>query len=77
MAKKKNIKDMTIDELNVKLNGLTDSLFNYKFQKALQQLEHPQKLRHVRKDIARVKTQIRQYELGIKKWKKILLIKNS
>ncbi len=67
MAKKKNIKDMTIDELNVKLNGLTDSLFNYKFQKALQQLEHPQKLRHVRKDIARVKTQIRQYELGIKK----------
>jgi len=67
MAKKKNIKDMTIDELNVKLKGLTDSLFNYKFQKALQQLEHPQKLRHVRKDIARVKTQIRQYELGIKK----------
>ena len=67
MAKKKNINDMTIDELRVKLNNLSDSLFNFKFQKALQQLEHPQKLRHVRKDIARVKTQIRQYELGTKK----------
>ena len=67
MAKKKDIKDMTIDELKVKLNDLSDSLFNFKFQKALQQLEHPQKLRHVRKDIARVKTQIRQCDLGIKK----------
>tara|TARA_B110000014_G_C19880527_1_gene455749 strand:+ start:127 stop:327 length:201 start_codon:yes stop_codon:yes gene_type:complete len=66
MAKSKNIKDMTIDELKVKLKNLSDSLFNFKFQKALQQLEHPQKLRHVKKDIARVKTQIRQHELGIK-----------
>ena len=67
MAKAKNIKDMTIDELNVKLKDLLDSLFNFKFQKALQQLEHPQKLRHVKKDIARVKTEIRQHELGMKK----------
>ena len=67
MAKKKNINEMTIDELKVKLNDLSESLFNFKFQKSLQQLEHPQKLKHVRKDIARVKTQIRQYELGIKK----------
>ena len=67
MAKKKNINEMTIDELKVKLIDLSESLFNFKFQKSLQQLEHPQKLKHVRKDIARVKTQIRQYELGIKK----------
>ena len=38
MAKKKNIKDMTIDELKIKLNDLSDSLFNFKFQKALQPL---------------------------------------
>tara|TARA_Y100000590_G_scaffold455029_2_gene602912 strand:+ start:580 stop:786 length:207 start_codon:yes stop_codon:yes gene_type:complete len=66
MAKKKNINDMDVDELKVELKNLNDSLFNFKFQKALQQLEHPQKLKHVKKDIARVKTFIKQYELGIK-----------
>jgi len=66
MAKKKNIIDMSTEELDVELKNLNDSLFNFKFQKALQQLEHPQKLKHVKKDIARVKTFIKQYELGIK-----------
>ena len=66
MAKKKNIIDMSTEELDVELKNLNDSLLNFKFQKALQQLEHPQKLKHVKKDIARVKTFIKQYELGIK-----------
>ena len=66
MAKKKNITDMSIDELKVELKNLNYSLFNFNFQRALQQLEHPQKLRHVKKDIARVKTFIKQFELGIK-----------
>ena len=66
MAKKNDIKNMSIKELNVKLNDLRESLFNFRFQKSLQQLEHPQKLRHVKKDIARVKTLIRENELGIR-----------
>ena len=66
MAKKKNIKDMSIEELNAKLVECRESLFNFRFQKSLQQLEHPQKLRHVKKDIARVKTLIRENELGIR-----------
>ena len=66
MAKKNDIKNMSIKELNVKLNDLKESLFNFRFQKSLQQLEHPQKLRHVKKDIARVKTLIRENELGIR-----------
>ena len=67
MAKEKNIKDMTIEELESKLVDCNESLFNFRFQRSLQQLEHPQKLRHVKKDIARVKTEIRQHELGMKK----------
>ena len=67
MAKKKNIGEMGLEELNIKLKDLKDSLFNFNFQKALQQLEHPQQLRHVKKNIARVKTFIKEYELGIKK----------
>ena len=66
MAKKKNIKDMSADELKSNLKELMDSLFNFKFQKALQQLEHPLKIRHIKRDIARVKTYLREYELGKK-----------
>ena len=66
MAKKNDIKNMNVKELNVKLNDLKESLFNFRFLKSLQQLEHPQKLRHVKKDIARVKTLIRENELGIR-----------
>ena len=66
MAKKNDIKNMSVKELNVKLIDLNDSLFNFRFQKSLQQLEHPQKLKHIKKDIARVKTFIKEYELGIK-----------
>jgi len=66
MAKQKNIKAMSIEELKSQLNDLKESLFNYRFQKTLQQLEHPQKIRHVRRNIALVKTLIKEKELGIR-----------
>ena len=66
MASEKDIKKMSVDELNNYLNELKESLFNFRFQKSLQQLEHPQKLRHVRRDIARVQTLIKEIELGIR-----------
>tara|TARA_Y100000996_G_C22183889_1_gene504025 strand:- start:143 stop:346 length:204 start_codon:yes stop_codon:yes gene_type:complete len=67
MAKKKNINQMSVDELKKELNDLNDSMMNYRFQKSLQQLEHPQKISQNRKNIARIKTFIRQFELGLKK----------
>ena len=67
MAKKKNIKDLTLDELSKKLTELNDSMLNYRFQKTLQQLEAPKKINQNKKDIARVKTFIRQFELGLRK----------
>ena len=67
MAKKKDIKDLTLVELNKKLIELNDSMMNYRFQKTLQQLEDPKQINQNKKDIARVKTFIRQYELGLKK----------
>ena len=57
---------MSIEDLNKYLIELNESLFNFRFQKSLQQLEHPQKLRHVKRDIARVKTLIKQIELGVR-----------
>ena len=67
MAKKKNIREMSIDELKVELNNLSDSIFNINFRKSLQQLENTASIKNTKKDIARIKTFIKQYEMGIKK----------
>ena len=67
MAKKKNLKDLSLDELNKKLIELNDSMLNFRFQKTLQQLEDPKQINQNRRDIARVKTFIKQFELGLKK----------
>ena len=54
------------EELVTKLKDGQESLVNLRFQKALQQLEHPQKIRLVRREIAQIKTAIREFELGKK-----------
>jgi len=66
MAKEKQIKEMNIEELESKLVDSKQSLFNFRFQKSLQQLEHPEKIKYVRREIARIKTFIRQRQLGEK-----------
>ncbi|MBR1739281.1 MAG: 50S ribosomal protein L29 [Ruminococcus sp.] len=60
--KASEIRDMTADELNVKLAELKEELFNLRFQHAVNQLENPKRLQAVKKDIARVKTFIRKQE---------------
>ena len=52
------------DELAIKLKDNQEALINLRFQKALQQLDHPQQIRLIRKEIAQVKTVIREFELG-------------
>ena len=52
------------DELQTKLKDDREALVNLRFQKALQQLEHPQQIRIVRREIAQIKTAIREFELG-------------
>ena len=66
MAKEKQIKEMSIEELESKLVDSKQSLFNFRFQKSLQQLEHPEKIKYVKREIARIKTFIRQRQLGEK-----------
>ena len=54
---------MNAGELKLVLKDSQSTLFNFRFQKSLQQLEHPQKMSHVKKEIARIKTFIRKLEL--------------
>ena len=57
--KASEIRQLTADELNTKLNDLKAELFNLRFQLAINQLENPMRISAVKKDIARVKTVIR------------------
>lgn len=61
--KASELRDMTAEELEQKLRGLKEELFNLRFQLATNQLENPMRLREVRRDIARVKTILREREL--------------
>jgi len=56
--KMSEIKDMTLAELQAKTRDLRQDLFNLHLQKASSQLEKPARLRTLRRDIARIETQI-------------------
>ena len=60
------IKEQTKEELEAKLADIKKSIFNLKFQKAKGKLENPVKIRNSRKDVARIKTLLREKELKYK-----------
>ena len=64
--KASEIKEMSVDELNEKLSNLKEDLFNLRFQLAINQLDNTARLKAVKKDIARIKTTLREAELAAK-----------
>ena len=58
------LRDPAVDELGAKERELTDQLFRMRLQKSMGQLESPDKVRAVRRDLARVKTVLRQKRAG-------------
>lgn len=65
--KAKDVREMSPGELEQKLSGLKDELFNLRFQLATGQLENPMRIKEVKKTIARVKTIQREQELNSRK----------
>ncbi len=61
--KASEVRDMTTEELESKLKDLKAELFNLRFQHSINQLENPMRIQVVKKDIARVKTILRENEL--------------
>ena len=61
--KTKELHELTVDELTTKLKELKEELFNLRFRHAIGQLENPAALNTCKKDIAKVKTILRQREL--------------
>jgi large subunit ribosomal protein L29 len=65
--KNSQLNEMTKMELKTKLADNMDALQNLRFQKALQQIENPLQIRVLKREIAQVKTVLRELELGIRK----------
>lgn len=52
--KAKELRELSLGELNEKLNNAKEELFNLRFQLAVNQLENPMRIKAVKKDIARI-----------------------
>lgn len=61
--KAKEIRDLTDEELARKVNDMKAELFNLRFRLATGQLDNPMVIKSVKKDMARVKTIIREREI--------------
>ena len=61
--KASEIRELSNAELTEKLTALKAELFNLRFQHAINQLENPMRMKEVKKDIARIKTVLRQLEM--------------
>jgi large subunit ribosomal protein L29 len=61
MSKKTaELRDLSLDELRAREHDLDDQLFRLRIQKSMGQLETPLKVRAVRRDLARVKTLVKE-----------------
>jgi len=58
------IRELNDGELDVKLTDLVETLFNFRFQHKTGQLENPNRMKQVRRDIARIKTIKRERNIG-------------
>jgi len=62
MTKPAELRDLSVDDLRAKAKELDDQSFRLRLQKAMGQLESPIKVRTTRRELARIKTIIRQKE---------------
>ncbi len=61
------LREKSKEELTDILNGFYRELFNLRLRRAAQELPNPLRLRTIRRDIARVRTMLRENELGKRK----------
>jgi large subunit ribosomal protein L29 len=58
------IREMTVADIRTRITELQEERFRLRFRGATEQLEEPLRLRAIRRDVARLKTVLRQREMG-------------
>jgi large subunit ribosomal protein L29 len=58
------LRDLSVDEINQKMTETKEELFNLRFQNATGQLDNYKRLRELKRDVARIKTILRERELA-------------
>ena len=66
MMKTKELRELSVEQLNEKIFELKKDLFNLRLAHATNQLDNPTKIADVKRDIARIKTVLRERELAAK-----------
>ena len=66
MAKVEELKQLPLEEINIRLQDAEEELANLNFQLATHQLDNPLKVRYQRREVARLRTIIREHELGLR-----------
>jgi len=61
--KASELRELSLEELGHKLSDMTQELFNLRFQRVTDQLENATRLRQTRREIARVKTVLREQQI--------------
>ncbi len=61
--KASELRELSLEELEHKLSDMTQELFNLRFQRATDQLENATRLRQTRREIARIKTVLREQQI--------------
>ena len=64
MTKPADIRDMTSDEIRDQINQKQEELFRLRFRGATQQLENPALIKNLRRDVARMRTILREREMA-------------
>ncbi len=67
MVKNKELREMTRAEVEHRLKEEGEALFNLRLRRHTQQIPNPLKLRHTRRQVARIKTVLREDSLGVRK----------
>ena len=65
--KASEIRDLSVAELAQLLDDKTEELSNFRMQLVTRQIDNPLLIRQARRDIARIKTALREHELGVRR----------
>lgn len=65
--KARDLRDLTIEEVMQKKQEIEKENFNLKLRQATRQIDNPLRVRHLRRDLARIRTILKEHELNIRK----------